>query len=142
MGRIVYLLDTNILSEPAKKNPDSNVMQLFEEHDGQFATSAIVWHELNYGCAALPDSKRKSELQSYLSTLANNGLLILPYDHSAAEWFAQQRAVLKVCGKTAAYVDGEIAAVAVVNNLTLVSRNTDDFQFFEGLIIENWFEQS
>jgi tRNA(fMet)-specific endonuclease VapC len=142
MGRIVYLLDTNILSEPAKKNPDSNVMQRFEDHDGQFATSAIVWHELNYGCASLPDSKRKSELQSYLSTLANNGLLILPYDHAAAEWFAQQRAALKACGKTAAYVDGEIAAVAAVNNLTLVTRNTDDFRFFEGLEIENWFEQS
>ncbi len=139
MGRIVYLLDTNILSEPAKKNPDSNVMQRFEELDGQFATSAIVWHELNYGCATLPDSKRKAALQSYLSTLANNGLPILPFDHDAAEWFAQQRADLKACGKTAAYVDGEIAAVAAVNNLTLVTRNTDDFQFFDGLVIENWF---
>jgi tRNA(fMet)-specific endonuclease VapC len=142
MGRIAYLLDTNILSEPAKKNPDSNVMQRFEERDGQFATSSIVWHELNYGCATLPDSKRKAVLQSYLSTLANNGLLILPYDLAAAEWFAQQRAALKACGKTAAYVDGEIAAVAAVNNLTLVTRNTDDFRFFEGLEIENWFEQS
>lgn len=134
MGKIAYLLDTNILSEPAKKNPDGKVMQRLEEHDGQFATSAIVWHELNYGCASLPNSKRKSELQSYLSMLANNGLLILPYDHSAAEWLAQQRAALKARGKTAAYVDGEIAAVAAVNNLTLVTRNTDDFQFFDGLI--------
>lgn len=140
MGGIIYLLDTNILSEPAKKNPDSDVMQRFEEHDGQFATAAIVWHELNYGCASIPDSKRKSELQSYLSMLANNGLLILPYDSSAAEWLAQQRAALKACGKTAAYGDGEIAAVAAVNNLTLVTRNTNDFQLFEGLVIENWFE--
>ncbi len=115
-------------------------MQRFAEHDGQFASSAIVWHELNYGCNALADSKRKSELQSYLSTLANNGLLILPYDHAAAEWFAQQRAALKACGKTAAYVDGEIAAVAAVNNLTLVTRNTNDFQYFAGLVLENWFE--
>jgi tRNA(fMet)-specific endonuclease VapC len=50
--------------------------------------------------------------------------------------------ILKACGKTAAYIDGEIAAVAAVNNLTLVTRNTDDFQFFDGLVIENWFEQS
>lgn len=142
MGRIVYLLDTNILSEPAKRNPDSKVMQRFEEHDGHFATSALVWHELNYGCASLPDSKRKSQLQSYLSTLANNGLLILPYDQLAAEWFAKQRAALNASGKTPAYVDGEIAAVAAVNNLTLVTRNIDDFRFFEGLVVENWFEQS
>jgi tRNA(fMet)-specific endonuclease VapC len=142
MGRIVYLLDTNILSEPAKKNPDANVMQRFEKHDGQFATSAMVWHELCYGCASLPDSKRKSALQAYLATLADNGLLILPYDHAAAEWFAQQRVALKACGKTAAYVDGEIAAVAAVNNLTLVTRNLDDFQFFSGLVIENWFARA
>lgn len=140
MGRIIYLLDTNILSEPARKNPDDKVMQKFEEHDGQFATSAIVWHELNYGCESLPDSKRKLQLQSYLSTLVNNGLIVLPYDQYSAEWFAQQRASLKAYGKTVAYADGEIAAVAAVNNLTLVTRNTDDFQFFENLVIENWFE--
>lgn len=140
MGRIAYLLDTNILSEPARKNPDANVMKRFAEHDGQFATSSIVWHELNYGCASLPNSKRKTQLQSYLSTLLDNGLLILPYDLSAAEWFAEQRAILKASGKTAAYVDGEIASVAAVNNLKLVTRNIADFQYFENLDLENWFE--
>lgn len=36
-------------------------------------------------------------------------------------------------------LDGQIAAIAVVNNLTLVTRNTDDFVDFAGLTVENWF---
>ena len=140
MGRIKYLLDTNILSEPARKNPNNKVMQHFLEHDGYYVTAAIVWHELQYGCALLPDSKRKTQLQIYLSTLQDNGLIILPYDQAAAEWFSIHRALLKKQGQMAAYADGEIAAVAAVNKLTLVTRNTDDFQGYNDLALDNWFE--
>jgi tRNA(fMet)-specific endonuclease VapC len=123
MGRINYLLDTNILSEPACLKPNAKVMQRFAQYDGQYSTSAIVWHELMYGCALLPNSNRKTQLQSYLSTLLDNGLVILPYEQTAAEWFAKKRATLKAQGKTATYADGEIAAVAAMNNLILVTRN-------------------
>jgi len=43
-------------------------------------------------------------------------------------------------GKTAAYADGEIAAVAAVNDLVLVTRNIDDFRSYENLTLDNWFE--
>lgn len=140
MGRISYLLDTNILSEPARLIPSVKVIQRFAAFDGQFATAAIVWHELHYGCALLPSSKRKMQLQSYLSMLLDNGLIILPYDQAAAECFAQQRARLKAQGKTLAYADGEIAAIATVNNLIVVTRNIEDFQNYENLQVDNWFE--
>ena len=140
MGRIKYLLDTNILSEPARKKPNNKVMQCFTEYDGQYVTAAIVWHELQYGCALLPNSKRKIQLQNYLLTLLDNGLIILSYDQVAAEWFASHRAVLKEQGKMAAYADGEIAAIAAVNNLTLATRNIDDFHDYKNLLLENWFE--
>ncbi len=140
MGRIKYLLDTNILSEPARKKPNDKVMQCFMKYDGQYVTAAIVWHELQYGCALLPNSKRKIQLQTYLLTLLDNGLIILPYDQVAAEWFASHRAVLKEQGKMAAYADGEIAAIAAVNNLTLATRNIDDFHDYKNLLLENWFE--
>ncbi|MBE0471806.1 MAG: type II toxin-antitoxin system VapC family toxin [Methyloprofundus sp.] len=140
MGRIIYLLDTNILSEPARKIPDMKVMQRFSESDGQYATAAVVWHELQYGCELLANSKRKTQLQSYLSTLQDNGLIIIPYEKKAAEWFALQRASLKRHGKTVTYVDGEIASIAAVNNLTLVTRNMDDFVNYKNLKLDNWFE--
>jgi len=140
MGRIKYLLDTNILSEPARKIPNLQVMQNFHQYDGQYATAAIVWHELHYGCELLADSKRKIQLKSYLHALEEGGLVILNYDQQAAEWYAKQRATLKIHGKTQAYADGEIAAIAAVNQLTLVTRNIDDFVNFNGLALENWFK--
>ena len=64
---------------------------MFFDYNGQYVTVAIVWHELQYGCALLLDSKRRQQLQDYLSTLLDIGLIILPYGQIAAEWFAENR---------------------------------------------------
>ena len=69
-----------------------------------------------------------------------NGLIILPYDQLAADWYAKERARLHLQGKTCAYADGEIAAIAVSNKLTLVTRNIQDFQNFQNLSLQNWFD--
>lgn len=140
MGRIKYLLDSNILSEPARLEPDDNVLQHLAAHDGEYATAAIVWHELVYGCELLPTSKRKKQLQSYFAMLLKNGLTILPFDQAAADWYGKERARLQRQGLTCAYADGEIAAIAVTQNLTLATRNIQDFENFQNLILQNWFE--
>lgn len=140
MGRISYLLDSNILSEPARLKPDDKVLQQLAEHDGEYATAAIVWHELLYGCELLAASKRKTQLQSYLAMLLANGLTVLPFNQVAADWYAKERARLKRQGLTCAYADGEIAAIAVTQQLTLVTRNIQDFGNFQNLSLQNWFE--
>jgi len=142
MGRLIYLLDTNIISEPAKLNPNKNVIFRFEKHDGNYCIAATVWHELIFGCALLPDSKRKNYLKSYLNLLMDNGLTILPFDSQAAEWFAEERARLQQQGITHSYADGEIAAIAASHKLILVSRNTSDFLCFRNLTLQNWFDES
>jgi tRNA(fMet)-specific endonuclease VapC len=65
---------------------------------------------------------------------------VLPFDQAAADWFAKERIRLQSLGKLCAYADGEIAAIAVSQNLTLVTRNTKDFVNFQQLMVENWFE--
>ena len=140
MGRISYLLDSNILSEPARLKPDDNVLQQLADHDGEYATAAVVWHELVYGCELLAASKRKKQLQSYLDMLLMNGLQVLAYDQVAADWYAKERASLQRQGLTCAYADGEIAAIAVTQKLTLVTRNIQDFQTFQNLTLQNWFD--
>lgn len=140
MGQISYLLDSNILSEPVRAKPNEKVMLRFANHDGEYATSAIVWHELVYGCELLAASKRKKQLQSYLAMLLASGLAILPFDQAAASWYGKERAKLQRQGKVCAYADGEIAAIAVTRQLTLVTRNTQDFVNFQGLSLQNWFE--
>jgi len=135
----VYLLDTNIISEPSKQIPNENVLHKLKQHNGRYAISAITWHELNYGVDRMPASKRKSRLQQYLHVLEVSQLTILAYDKIAARWLATERNRLVSTGNTPAKEDSEIAAIAVTNKLILVTRNTTDFEPINELVIENWF---
>jgi len=63
----------------------------------------------------------------------------LPYDTATVEWFARERARLVAIGKTPAYADGQIAAVAQVNNLIVVTNNVKDYTDFQHLQLKNWF---
>ena len=103
-------------------------------------TSATVWHELWYGIKLLENSKRRNELESYLNLLREDDFSILPFCKNAAEWLAEERARLKSKGIIPAKYDSEIAAVASVNQLIVVTRNTEDFKAFNGLRVENWFD--
>ena len=65
-------------------------------------------------------------------------LAILPYDTAAAAWHAAERARLEARGRTPPFVGGQIAAVARVRGLTLVTRNVGDYDDFDGLVVEDW----
>jgi tRNA(fMet)-specific endonuclease VapC len=69
-----------------------------------------------------------------------NALLILPYTTAAARWFATERSRLTKIGLSPSYPDGQIASIAAVNNLILVTRNVSDFIHFDGISVENWFD--
>ena len=135
---MTYLLDTNILSEAVKANPDPKVMAKLEKHQHEIVTAAPVWHELLYGCFRLTASRRRETIEAYLENVIRSSMDILPYDDRAAELHAQQRAILSMKGKVPSFVDGQIAAIAAVNGLVLVTRNTQDFEPFENVSVVNW----
>jgi tRNA(fMet)-specific endonuclease VapC len=88
----------------------------------------------------MPEGRRKQALTHYLEQTVYQQLTILPDDREAALWHAEERARLAAQGRTPPFIDGQIAAIAMVNHLILVTRNTDDFADFVGLTVENWFE--
>ena len=133
-----YLLDTNVLSEPVKSSPQNSVLNSIKRHQHEIATAAPVWHELNYGCRRLPVSRKREILETYLNDVIKPNMIILPYDERAAEWHAKERARFSPVASMPSFVDGQIAAIAIVNGLILVSRNTDDFKKFAGLKVANW----
>jgi tRNA(fMet)-specific endonuclease VapC len=133
-----YLLDTNVLSEAVKTNPDKSVMKKLERNQDELVTAAPVWHELQFGCQRLPPSRKKEVIALFLNDVVRRTMLILPYDDRAAEWHAIERARLTNTGFAPSFVDGQIAAIAKVNGLILVSRNIDDFKLFSGFKLENW----
>jgi tRNA(fMet)-specific endonuclease VapC len=133
-----YILDTNVLSEVVKTEPNRHVMAMLEKHQAEIATASPVWHELQYGCLRLPVSRKREIIESFLEDVVRQNLIIFPYDERAANWHAQERARLAAKGQMPPYVDGQIAAIAKVNGLALVTRNTADFKIFTDLEVQNW----
>jgi tRNA(fMet)-specific endonuclease VapC len=137
--RLKYLLDTNIVSELMRPVPNSIIVERINLHQSEIAIASVVIHELLYGCLRLPESKKR---QTLLNSINESALSrpVIDYDSEAAQLHAQERARLSKIGKTLAFADGQIASIASSNDPILVTNNVTDFQYFENLKIENWFE--
>ena len=133
-----YLLDTNIVSEPLRAKPSVSIMRRLHEHDGEMAIPAPVWHELLFGCVRLPNSRRRDAIERYIEDVVRTSFPVIGYDREAAEWHALERARLTADGRTPPFVDGQIAAIAQVNGLTVVTSNTRDFRIFRDLRVRSW----
>lgn len=133
-----YLLDTNVLSEPLKPSPAVAVIKRLTLFESEVATAAPVFHEMQFGVLRMKTSAKRLAIEVYLSDVVLPNIPILPYDQRAAAWHAEQRAQLTADGRSPAFVAGQIAAIAKINGLILVTRNVSDFEPFEGLTVENW----
>ena len=138
MGRLIYLLDTNTISEPSKLHPNQNVMKNLDKFQDKIAIPIFVIFEVVNGAYLLPESKKRNKVLNYIESSVFE-LPILDYTIAAAEWHGKEAARLQQIGKKPPFIDAQIAAVAKVNDLILVTRNTDDFKYFADLKLENWF---
>ena len=133
-----FLLDTSIISAPVAKVPNTRVLKKLEQHGATCAISSPVWHELIYGCTRLPSGKRREALTDYLHEVVRRSFPVLAYDDAAAAWHGRERARLEALGRTPPFVDGQIAAIAHNEGLTLVTANVDDFRDYDGVDVADW----
>ena len=140
MARVTYLLDTNVLSDPVVAQPNPLVLGRIKANGASLAISSITWQEVLHGMFLLPAGKRRDQIEDYLFRRIRPALPIIGFEERAARWQAEQRASVRQAGKSPSYPDSQIAAIAAVNELVLVTRNVDDFADYQGLQIENWFE--
>jgi tRNA(fMet)-specific endonuclease VapC len=133
-----YLLDATTLSEPLKPRPRRGILRKLSTHEDEIALSSIAWHELRNGCARLPLSPKREAIESYLLDVVSASFPILEYDRSAAEWHALERARLTASGKKPSFAAGQVAAIAYVNDLVLVSADRTQFKGFKGIRIQSW----
>lgn len=132
-----YLLDTNVVSEPPKLTPSRRIIARLHHHALEIAIASVTWHELRFGAAILPPSDRRDKLEHYLAQVLQ-AMPVLEYGVAAAEWHAAERARLAARGEMPPFQDGQIAAIAAVNDLTLVTSNLRDFRRFDGLRVVSW----
>ena len=82
--------------------------------------------------------KRRDAIDAYLQDVVNASFPILAYDEAAATWHGHERARLEGLGRSAPFTDGQIASIAHVNGLTLVTFNVKDFAHFKDLSVTAW----
>lgn len=133
-----YLLDTNIVSEPLRPKPSQSVLRKLRRHEEEIAISSVVWHELRFGVERLPPSRRRAAIEHYLEQVVLITMPILDYDRMAAEWHANERARLAARGETPPFADGQIAAIARVHELILVTLDETHFRRFQGIRVLSW----
>ena len=125
-----YLLDTCVLSEFTRRQPEKKIIRWLESIDEEkLFMSVITIGELQHGIERLPDSHRKTELQVWMDSalVRRFGQRILPLDTSALFLWGSLTARLERSGQPMAVMDSLIAATALQYNLILATRNVSDF---------------
>lgn len=133
-----YLLDTNVLSEILKKRPSQEVLaRLRATPRDALATSAVCVVELRSGAVRRDDGLA---LWRRISREVLPTVRVLPLGPAEAIQAGDLLARLTSRGEPVGIEDVLIAATALANGLTAVTRNLRHFSRFEGLAVESWWE--
>ena len=137
-----YLLDTCFLSEFVKQEPSKLVLGWMEQQNEQnLYISSITWGELQRGVAKLPFSHRKSDLTVWLNQMKESfSSRILPISVAVSEQWGLMTADLESRGLAMPLMDSLIAATARHYQMTLVTRNVNDFKDTQLQLINPWQE--
>jgi tRNA(fMet)-specific endonuclease VapC len=132
----MYLFDTDVLSHVLKKRRSAALMQRLKAtpQASQF-TSAVNLAEIYFGVFR---KEGRADLLRYYEDEIFSRLTILPFDRESARIFGRIKAEIEQKGLPRFEADLQIAAVAIANNLTLVSGNTRHYSGIPGLRVENW----
>lgn len=118
-----FLCDTNVLSEVVRREPDSGVTAWFEDQ-AELALSAVTVHEVFAGLAWKPRPKIREWFDRFLVSHCQ----VLPVGLEIARRSGELRGAAQRRGQTRSVADSLIAATAQIHGLTLVTRNTRDFE--------------
>ncbi len=136
-----YLLDTNVVSEWVKPRPDANVIAWLDEvdEDRVFLSVATI-AELRHGIERLAPGARRQRLTDWLEHELPERFSgrILPIDEGVAHEWGRVLARSQVAGRQMTTMDAFIAAVAEQHDLTLVTRDDQDFSGLLKPLLNPW----
>jgi tRNA(fMet)-specific endonuclease VapC len=131
---VKYLLDTNACISYLNDQESLIAVRLKKEKPADVVLCTIVEAELWYGAYK---SYRNPESLTSLEKFVN-GFQSIPFEGKAAREFGRIRQALHKKGTPIGPFDLQIAAIARVNSLTVVTHNTKEFSRVPDLIIEDW----
>ena len=140
---MTHLLDTDhlsILTQQKSREWPVLVAHINRNGQDQVGASIVSFHEQIRGChAKLNQARLPVELVRWYQLMANlvamfAAMNIVPFDQNTANELDR----LNIMKLRVNQMDLRIAATALANNLTLVTRNTSDFSRVPGLKLEDW----
>jgi predicted nucleic acid-binding protein len=137
----VIALDTNVISELARREPDPGVLAWLDSLEvSDVVTTSITAAELRYGVARLPDGRRKRELAMVIRGILTEdfGGRVLPFDERASVRYADIVAGRERAGKPIGIADAQIAAICQDLGAILATRNIPDFEETGIELIDPW----
>jgi hypothetical protein len=137
----MLVLDTNVISESLKPEPDKRVMTwLRSQPSASVFTTAIAQAEVMYGIAIMPKGRRQSALRTAATLIFEEDFKtrVLPFDSNAAQAFAVIASGRRLAGQPISQADAQIAAIALSRGASLATRNIRDFVNCEIDIINPW----
>lgn len=132
----MYLLDTNMLSEIIKRNPNKNFIEkLGAIPSPAFFTATICIMEMRYGAMKRGNP---SDFWQMIEQHILSKVRILNFSYTEALKAGELIHQLYSMGQPIGIEDIMIGSIALCNDLTMVSGNTKHFQKILGLRVENW----
>ncbi len=125
-----FLLDTNVVSEPARPIPDAGLMSWLQAQEpDDLGLSVLTAGELRLGVSQLPLGQRRRSIEAWLAQLLTEfNSRIIPIDMDVAMVWGDLVARHRQQGRKAGAIDELLAATAITHDLTLVTRNRRHFE--------------
>jgi toxin FitB len=137
----VIVLDTNVLSELMRPQPNPQVMDWANGLDPQaIAITAMNEAEIRYGITRLPAGQRRQALEQYWQELMASlfGGQALPFSGEAAHWYGELVSRRERLARPITTADAVIAATTLAHSAQLATRNTADFEAIGLELINPW----
>ena len=133
-----YLLDTSVIAEPVRENPNPKIIARIEKYVNVGAISAPTLYELYHGLDFVKDESRRDKLYKYITSVVRGLFSVIPYDDFSASVQADFR--LRDKSKKVSARDLVQAAVSKSNNMILATKEPGRYSNIIGLTVEDWSE--
>ena len=138
---MIYLLDTNVLSETMKPRPAAEIAAWMRAQPlRSLFIAAICQAEILAGIAIMPTGRRRTELEAMAHAIFSQDFdgRILPFDAQAAGVYAKLFALRRQSGRPIETPDLIVAATARVHDAAIVTRDTGGFDGCGLAVVNPW----
>lgn len=138
----MIVLDTNVVSEVQKPNPNERVMAWLDAQEpGDLYITAVTAEELLFGAYILPIGDRRARLVGTIEAMLQDDFngRVLPYDVTASQFYASRVSAARERGITIGHADGQIGSIVAAQRAAkIATRDTGPFKAMRIEVINPW----